>query len=272
MHMGQVIADGKPAAIEQDAFVRASLFWRIGGDYRDYRPIAPRSNRTATPSSGRSLPEEVETYRTTSCACAATAAMPATLPASTPTRPTRLAYPHDPHAPLGRPLAAGCSTAHQPGADGLLGSEPSAVQRRCFTSPAGGAARRCTRDNYYLRAAAGTCMAAWLALDDCDEENGCMQIVAGSHSWPVLTVGADLSQSFTDVTVPIPPDADVRPVVICRPAMCSSTASRAWQLSNTSQSRFRRSLIGHYIEGDAEQGALVPSGPTYGRQRRRVGG
>ncbi len=137
----------------------------------------------------------------------------------------------------------------------LLGKEPFAVQTMLYFKPAGGRGQALHQDNYYLRVQPGTCMAAWLALDDCDEENGCMQIVAGSHSWPVLcTVGADLSQSFTDVTVPLPPDADVRPVVMQAGDVLFFNGQLVHgSYPNTSKNRFRRSLIGHYIEGDAEQ-------------------
>jgi ectoine hydroxylase-related dioxygenase (phytanoyl-CoA dioxygenase family) len=98
-------------------------------------------------------------------------------------------------------------------------------------------------------------MAAWLALDDCDEENGCMQVAAGSHAWPLLcTVDADLNQSFTDVTVPLPPDADVRPVLMQAGDVLFFNGQLVHgSYPNTSQERFRRSLIGHYIQGDAEQ-------------------
>jgi hypothetical protein len=113
----------------------------------------------------------------------------------------------------------------------------------------------------------GTCIAAWLALDDCDEENGCMQVVVGSHAWPVLcTVGADLNQSFTDVTVPLPADADVRPVLMKAGDVLFFNGQLVHgSYPNTSKDRFRRSLIGHYIEGDAQQvGRLVPSGSADG--------
>jgi len=137
----------------------------------------------------------------------------------------------------------------------FLGKEPFAVQTMLYFKPAGARGQALHQDNYYLRVQPGTCMAAWLALDDCDEENGCMQIVAGSQSWPVLcTVDADRSQSFTDVTVPLPPDADVRPIVMKAGDVLFFNGQLVHgSYPNTSKNRFRRSLIGHYIQGDAEQ-------------------
>src|SRR5437870_755870 len=87
------------------------------------------------------------------------------------------------------------------------GREPFAVQTMLYFKPPGARGQALHQDQFYLRAKPGTCIAAWLALDDCDEANGCMQVVPGSHDWPVLcTQRADTSVSFTDVTVPLPPN------------------------------------------------------------------
>ena len=52
-----------------------------------------------------------------------------------------------------------------------------------------------------------------MALDRCDEENGCLQVVPGSNRLPVLcTERADTAVSFTDVTVPVPEGTPVLPV------------------------------------------------------------
>ena len=136
----------------------------------------------------------------------------------------------------------------------FLCREPFAVQTMLYFKPAGARGQALHQDNYYLRVQPGTCMAAWLALDDCDEENGCMQIVPGSHSWPVLcTTNADVSQSFTDVTVPLPPGTPVDPVVMRGGDVLFFNGQLVHgSFANTSKDRFRRSLIGHYIEGVAQ--------------------
>ncbi|HRJ41757.1 MAG: phytanoyl-CoA dioxygenase family protein [Caldilineaceae bacterium] len=54
----------------------------------------------------------------------------------------------------------------------LLGAEPYAVQTMFYFKPAGARGQALHQDQYYLRAQLGTCMAAWMAVDDCDEENG----------------------------------------------------------------------------------------------------
>ena len=81
----------------------------------------------------------------------------------------------------------------------------------CIFKPPGSRGQALHQDNYYLRVHPGTCMAAWLALDDCDDANGCMQVVPGSHTWDILcTEDADTRISFTSVTVPLPPDQEIR--------------------------------------------------------------
>jgi ectoine hydroxylase-related dioxygenase (phytanoyl-CoA dioxygenase family) len=98
-------------------------------------------------------------------------------------------------------------------------------------------------------------MAAWLALDDCDAANGCLQVVPGSHRWPLLcTTEADTSVSFTDVTVPVPPGTEVRAVEMRAGDVLFFHGSLVHgSQPNRTADRFRRSLIGHYIEGDAQQ-------------------
>lgn len=137
----------------------------------------------------------------------------------------------------------------------LLGRAPYAVQTMLYFKPAGARGQALHQDNFYLRAQPGTCIAAWLALDPCDETNGCMQVVPGSHTWPLLcTEKADTSQSFTDVTVPLPVGQAVHPVAMQPGDVLFFNGSLVHgSYPNTSPNRFRRALIGHYIEGDAQQ-------------------
>jgi phytanoyl-CoA hydroxylase len=137
----------------------------------------------------------------------------------------------------------------------LLGREPYAVQTMLYFKPPGARGQALHQDNFYLRAQPGTCVAAWLALDACDEANGCLQVVPGSHTWPLLcTTQADTSISFTDVTVPLPSGQPVQPVVMeAGDVLFFNGALVHGSYPNTTQDRFRRALIGHYIEGRAEQ-------------------
>jgi ectoine hydroxylase-related dioxygenase (phytanoyl-CoA dioxygenase family) len=138
---------------------------------------------------------------------------------------------------------------------GLLGSEPFAVQTMLYFKPPRARGQALHQDQFYLRVQPGTCMAAWMALDDCDVANGCMQIVPGSHQWPVLcTEKADTTVSFTDITVPLPPGQEVRPVIMAAGDVMFFNGSLIHgSFPNTTTDRFRRALIGHYIVGEAQQ-------------------
>ncbi|WP_281899507.1 phytanoyl-CoA dioxygenase family protein [Phytohabitans aurantiacus] len=137
----------------------------------------------------------------------------------------------------------------------LVGSDPYAVQTMLYFKPAGARGQALHQDNYYLRADPGTCVAAWMALDRADEANGCMLVVPGSHRWPILCVEkADTSVSFTDVTVPLPPGQPVEPVVMEAGDVLFFNGSLVHgSAPNSTTDRFRRALIGHYIQGDAQQ-------------------
>jgi phytanoyl-CoA hydroxylase len=136
----------------------------------------------------------------------------------------------------------------------VLGAEPYAVQSMLYFKPAGARGQALHQDNFYLRAEPGTCVAAWMALDPADDDNGCMMMVPGSHRWPILcTENADTRISFTDVTVPIAGHEAV-PVHMAPGDVLFFTGSMVHgSRPNTSADRFRRALIGHYVEGEARQ-------------------
>lgn len=137
----------------------------------------------------------------------------------------------------------------------LLGKAPLAVQTMLYFKPPGARGQALHQDQYYLRVQPGTCIAAWMALDDCDEENGCLQVVPGSHNLPVLCPeDADTTQSFTDVTVPLSADMQPEPVIMKAGDVFFFNGQLIHgSFPNSSSSRFRRALIGHYIDADADQ-------------------
>lgn len=137
----------------------------------------------------------------------------------------------------------------------LLGQEPLAVQTMLYFKPPGARGQALHQDNFYLKVRPGTCMAAWMALDACDEENGCMQVVPGSQDWPVLCPEtADTSISFTDVTVPVPKGYSPTPVKMDAGDVLFFNGSIVHgSFPNVSGDRFRRALIAHYIEGNSDQ-------------------
>jgi phytanoyl-CoA hydroxylase len=139
----------------------------------------------------------------------------------------------------------------------LDGLEPFAVQTMLYFKPPGARGQAAHQDQYYLRVKPGTCVAAWMALDRCDEENGCLEVLPGSQDWPVLCpIAADTTQSFTDVTVPLPDGAELVPMIMEPGDVLFFNGSLVHGSKPNRSNRFRRSLIGHYVEGDARECSL----------------
>jgi ectoine hydroxylase-related dioxygenase (phytanoyl-CoA dioxygenase family) len=137
----------------------------------------------------------------------------------------------------------------------LMDDEPLAVQTMMYFKPPGARGQALHQDQHFLRVQPGTCMAAWMALDLCDEANGCMRVVPGSHQLPLLcTERADTSQSFTDIAVSVPDEQASVPVNM-QPGdvLFFNGLAIHGSFPNTTTDRFRRSLIGHYIGASAEK-------------------
>ena len=137
----------------------------------------------------------------------------------------------------------------------LLGTEPYAAQTMFYFKPPGARGQALHQDQKPLRVHPGTCLAAWMAVDDCDEENGCLQIVPRTHDLPMLCpIEADMSQSFSGATVPIPPGSQPEPVIMkAGDVVFFNGYVIHGSFPNRSETRFRRSLIAHYIVGEAEK-------------------
>ncbi len=167
------------------------------------------------------------------------------------TRYPRMMKPHR-HAdlPLG-PLTRRCMLDKR--LERLLrrfaGKEVWAVNSMFYFKPPGARGQELHQDNFYLRAKPGTCLAAWIAMDDCDAENGAMQVVPGSQSMEtVCPEQADSGRSFT--THWVRPPSHLQPVLMEMQA--GDVLFFNGQLihgsgPNTSRDRFRRALIFHYI-------------------------
>lgn len=134
----------------------------------------------------------------------------------------------------------------------LTGFSPLAVQTMFYFKPPTARGQALHQDNFYLKAAPSTCIAAWLAVDDCDEENGCIMVVPGTHTLPTMCLSkSDTTKSFTSVEVSLPEGMVAVPVVMkAGDVLFFNGQVIHGSNPNTSESRFRRSLIAHYVIGD----------------------
>ncbi len=135
----------------------------------------------------------------------------------------------------------------------LLGREPFAVQTMLYFKPPGSRGQALHQDNMYLQARPGDCAAAWMALDACDEENGCLQVAPRTQDLPMLCQeAADASLSFTGVQVPLAEGMEAVPMVMSEGDVLFFSGSVIHgSLPNTTEDRFRRALIAHYVTGDS---------------------
>ena len=137
----------------------------------------------------------------------------------------------------------------------LLGQEPYAAQTMFYFKPAGARGQALHQDQRSLEVQPGTCLAAWMAVDPCDEENGCLQVVPKTQNLPKLClIDADTRKSFTGQTVPLadwmqPEQVRMNPgdVLFFNGQVIHGSGP------NVSENRFRRSLIAHYAVGEAEK-------------------
>ncbi len=139
----------------------------------------------------------------------------------------------------------------------LAGAEPYAVQTMVYFKPPGARGQNLHQDNMYLLVQPGTCMAAWLALDDCDEENGCMMLVPNTDGLPVIcqveTPGLEQEQ-WGNIETPLPPGKEPIPALMKRGDVLFFNGSVIHgSFKNKSETRFRRTLIGHYVAAEADQ-------------------
>ncbi len=137
----------------------------------------------------------------------------------------------------------------------LFGEEPLAAQSMFYFKPAGARGQALHQDNFYLKVEPGTCIAAWLALDPADRENGGLEVVPGTHAMDIFCPEeADSTLSFTRDYVPVPPGLAAVPVDLAPGDVLFFNGSLVHGSGpNRSADRFRRSFIGHYIGRSSER-------------------
>ncbi|MEV6110769.1 phytanoyl-CoA dioxygenase family protein [Streptomyces sp. NPDC051940] len=132
---------------------------------------------------------------------------------------------------------------------GLFGEEPLAAQSMFYFKPPGARGQALHQDNFYLRVEPGTCIAAWLALDDIDRENGGLEVVPGTHLMDLFCPEeADPGLSFAREYVPPPPGLTAVPVDMSPGDVLFFNGSLVHGSGpNRTAGRFRRSFICHYV-------------------------
>jgi hypothetical protein len=139
--------------------------------------------------------------------------------------------------------------------EGFLEEPALAAQSMFYYKPPGARGQDLHQDNFYLRVAPRTCMAAWLALDTCDRANGGLKVVPGPHKFGIICPEqADLSRYTSPEHIDVPPgheaiDACMDPsdVLFFNGSVIHGSEP------NTTTDRFRRSFICHYLPTSAKK-------------------
>ncbi len=132
---------------------------------------------------------------------------------------------------------------------GLFREEPLAAQSMFYFKPPGARGQALHQDNYYLKVEPGTCIAAWVAVDPADQENGGMVIVPKSNNLEVLCPHlADPEQSFTKDEVDVPEGLEIVPTNLeAGDVLFFNGSVIHGSYPNRSKDRFRRAFICHYV-------------------------
>ncbi|ANP51170.1 hypothetical protein J2Z21_003095 [Streptomyces griseochromogenes] len=139
--------------------------------------------------------------------------------------------------------------------EALLGEEVLAAQSMFYFKPPGARGQALHQDNFYLRVEPGTCVAAWVACDVIDRDNGGLEVVPGTHHMDLFCPEeADPGLSFAREYVPPPPGLTPVPVDLAPGDVLFFNGSLVHGSGpNRSADRFRRSFIGHYVGRSAER-------------------
>ncbi|HLK61310.1 MAG TPA: phytanoyl-CoA dioxygenase family protein [Chthonomonadaceae bacterium] len=131
----------------------------------------------------------------------------------------------------------------------LTGQTPCLLQTMLYFKPPGSRGQSFHQDNLYLRTT--PLMAAWVALDAADRENGAMEMVRGSHLLGLLPCRlADTDLSFTDSETVVPSGLP-HDLIALAPGdvVFFGGLTVHGSMPNTTKDRFRRAFICHY-EGE----------------------
>jgi ectoine hydroxylase-related dioxygenase (phytanoyl-CoA dioxygenase family) len=142
---------------------------------------------------------------------------------------------------------------------GLYGEPPVAAQSMYYFKGPGARGQALHQDNVFLSIRPGTCMAAWMAIDDCDEENGAMAVVPGSGGWDIICNGNETSKKNADEfwgesSLALPDGVEPKVARMKAGDVLFFNGSLVHgSYRNRSADRFRRSLIFHYAPRSCRQ-------------------
>ncbi|WP_419189836.1 phytanoyl-CoA dioxygenase family protein [Stieleria marina] len=140
---------------------------------------------------------------------------------------------------------------------------------QCFNKPPGGSATPPHQDGFYFMLNPCEAVTTWLALEDADEENGCVRYVPGSHLRPMREHGRTKTLGFSQGIVDYPTPDDLSKEVAMQAApgdlvvLHAKTIHRADANRSTVRTRKAMGFI-YYSEGK-RRGSCGLSGESSAR-------
>ncbi|CAG7621972.1 phytanoyl-CoA dioxygenase family protein [Paenibacillus allorhizosphaerae] len=137
----------------------------------------------------------------------------------------------------------------------LMGDEAVGIQSMYFYKEPGSPGQAAHQDYYYIRNEPDTMIAAWIAMERVDEENGCLWVIPGSHKLGLLPHGAVKNvqehEPWTketeniDLSKELPVRLNKGDILFFHSLLIHSSTR------NRSLDRWRRSYVCHYIRHDS---------------------
>ncbi|WP_159882100.1 phytanoyl-CoA dioxygenase family protein [Paenibacillus puerhi] len=130
----------------------------------------------------------------------------------------------------------------------LFEESPLAAQSMFYYKPPGSRGQALHQDNFYLKVEPGNCIAAWMAVDPADEENGGLLVVPKTNDHELVCPElADEQESFTKHLVKVPQGNKAIPAVMDKGDVLFFNGNLIHgSYRNKTKDRFRRAFICHY--------------------------
>jgi hypothetical protein len=169
----------------------------------------------------------------------------------------------------------------------IIGPDVLAMQTMLFLKPPGKPGQGWHQDSYYIPTHPDTLVGAWIAIDDCDEQNGAMWFAKGSGHEPIYPPCPEIGYGFGDKLVRdiqyvkgvsntddsqnmLSRVADKYDQLLC-PAKAGDVVFFNGHVlhrskANWSKDRYRRSFVSHYCNARSftQWGADAPRGDAHG--------
>ena len=132
----------------------------------------------------------------------------------------------------------------------LIGPDVMAMQTMLFIKAPGQPGQGYHQDSYYIKTFPDHLCGAWIALDDVDEENGCVYMQPGSQYEPIsgdVQQPDDTDEHQQGLTEIVDVDRSTEVPVIARPGDVVFFGGHIKHRSTKNRSnRFRRAFVSHY--------------------------